>query len=151
MSEQENISIGRKVIDGFNSHNLDATVQYLADSVKTTDPSFMEVMDKGKTRTYNKRFLDAFPDLHFDTKDIVAQGDTVALFWVAKGTHKAPLQNPMGDPIPPTNKTVQVHGCTLYELRNGMIVRQEIYWDQLAFLTQLGVVSPQELTAHMRR
>jgi steroid delta-isomerase-like uncharacterized protein len=151
MSEQDNISIGRKVIDGFNSHNLDATVQSLADSVKTTDPTSMDVMDKAKTRMYNKRYLDAFPDLHFDLKDIIAQGDKVAFSWVAKGTHKAPLQNPMGEPIPATNKSVQTHGCTVFEVRDGMIIRQEIYWDQLTLLTQLGVINPQELASHLRR
>ena len=150
MSEQENINIVRKVFDGFNSHNLDATVQYLSDSVKTTDPT-AEVLNKEQSRLYNKRFIDAFPDLHFDLKDIVAQGYLVAISWVAKGTHKAPLQNPMGDPIPATNKYVQVYGSTVCEVRDNMIVRQEIYWDQLTFLTQLGILNPQELMSRMRR
>lgn len=151
MSEQENINIVRKVFDGFNSHNLDATVYYLADSVKTTDPSYMDVMNKDQSRMYNKRFIDAFPDLHFELKDIVAQGNCVAISWMAKGTHKAPLQNPMGDPIPATNRSVQVHGCTVCELQDNMIVRQEIYWDQLTFLTQLGILNLQELTSRLRQ
>lgn len=151
MSEQDNLTIVRRVIEGFNSHNIEPTVQYLADSVKSYDVGTPELMNKEGIRRYNQRFLDAFPDLHFDTKDLIAQGDKVALSWVARGTHKAPFQLPSGDTIPATNKMVQIPGVTLCEIRNGMIVRQDIYYDQVTFLTQLGLLTPQDLSSVMRR
>jgi steroid delta-isomerase-like uncharacterized protein len=90
---------------------------------------------------YTRGFLEAFPDLHFDIKDIFAQGTKVAVSWVAKGTHDAPLRSQTGDSIPATHKKVTVPGCTIYEFRNEMVSRQEIYWDQMMFLTQLGLVA----------
>jgi predicted ester cyclase len=89
---------------------------------------------------YTQLFLEAFPDLHFDIKDVIAQGDKAAVSWVAKGTHTAPLKTPGGDPIPATNKKVTVPGSTIYEFRHNLIARQEIYWDQVAFLAQLELL-----------
>jgi predicted ester cyclase len=83
--------------------------------------------------------MDAFMDLHFDLKDIVAQGDKVAVSWIAKGTHGAPLRTPTGDSIPATNKKVTLPGCSIVEIRNSLITRQDIYWDQVKFLMQLEV------------
>ncbi len=151
MSEQDNLNIVRKLIDGFNSHNLETTVQYLADNVKGYDPGTPEPMDKQEIRRYNQRFLDAFPDLHFDLKDLIAQGDKVSVSWVARGTHKSPFKLPTGETIPATNKTVHVPGVTVGEIHNGMITRQDIYYDQVTFLTQLGLLTPQELASVMRR
>jgi steroid delta-isomerase-like uncharacterized protein len=150
MSEQDNINIVQKGFDGFNNHNADATVQYLADNVRSELPGAPDVLSKDKVREYNRAYIDAFPDLHFDIKDIVAQGDKVAVAWEAKGTHKAPLQTQMGGAIPATNKVVRITGGNLFELRGGLIVRQHAYFDLLSMMTQLGVITPEELMAHMR-
>ncbi len=151
MSEQENISIVRKVIDGFNSHNADATVQYLADNVRSEATGGPDVMNKEQTRMYNKGFIDAFPDMRFDIQDTVAQGDKVAITWVVSATHKKPLQTMTGETIPPTNKAVHVPGATFLEMHNGMITRQNVFWDQVTFLTQLGLLTPQSLNALIQR
>ena len=151
MSEQENIQIARKIIDNFNRHDPDANDQYLANDVRVEAAGTTGVMNKDQNRTYNHQFFDAFPDLHFDLKDTIAQGDKVAVVWVAKGTHKAPLATPTGQSIPATNRTVSMPGVTIVEFHNNMVVHQEIYWDQVAFLTQLGVLNPQELVSRAKR
>jgi steroid delta-isomerase-like uncharacterized protein len=151
MSEQENIQIARKTIDNFNKHDPDANDQYLANDVRVDAAGSTGSMNKEQTRMYYHQFFDAFPDIHFDLKDTIAQGDKVAVVWVAKGTHKAPLVTLTGQSIPATNRTVVTPGVTIVEFRNNMVVRQEIYWDQVAFLTQLGVLNPQELVSRAKR
>lgn len=151
MSEQDNLNLVKRVIDGFNSHNLEATIQPLANDVKGEASGTNKVMSKDEIREFNKRFLDAFPDLHFEIQDTVSQGDRVALFWRATGTHSRPLLTDMGVTIPPTNKSIRVPGVTHLEIRNGMVIRQEVIWDQLDFLTKLGLVSPQTITAMLQR
>jgi predicted ester cyclase len=42
--------------------------------------------------------------------------------------------------IPPTNKRVVTHGCTVEEVRNGKLVREWIYWDTGNLLRQIGVL-----------
>jgi len=152
VSEQENITIVRKWFDNLNSHKLDHNDQFLANEVRVEATGAPGVMDRDQGRNYNRQFLDAFPDLHFDLKDIIAQGDLVAVSWVAKGTHKAPLTYAStGYSLPPTNRMATVPGCTITEIHNNKIVRQSVYWDQVTFMTQLGVLTEQDIMSSMRR
>jgi steroid delta-isomerase-like uncharacterized protein len=152
VSEQENVTIVRKWFDNLNSHNLDHNDQFLANDVRVEAAGAPGVMNRDQGRAYNQQFLDAFPDLHFDLKDIIAQGDLVSVSWVAKGTHKAPLKyGSTGITLSPTNRMATVPGCTITEVRNNKIVRQSVYWDQVTFLTQLGVLTEQDIMASMRR
>jgi len=145
MNEQENIQIVRKTFDNLNKHNVDVNDQMIAENAKFEATGAPGTMTRDQGRMYVSSFVNAFPDIRFEVKDIIAQGDKVAASWVVKGTHKMPLTTQSGSSIPPTNRSVTVPGCTFYELRNGLITRQEIYWDQVTFLTQLGVVSEQQL------
>ncbi len=147
MSEQENTQIVRRVFEYFNSHNPDAADQYLTDDVRVEASGAQGVLNKDQNRTYNRQFFDAFPDLHFDVKDIVAQGDRVATSWVVRGTHTAPLTMPNGDSLPPTNRKITVPGSTFIEFHGNKVTRQQIYWDQVTFLTQLGVITEQDLAS----
>ena len=51
---------------------------------------------KAQVRLYRA----AMPDLQFSVEDLVAEGDTVACRWTARGTHTGPLVN-----IPPSGRT----------------------------------------------
>jgi len=151
MSEQENVQIARKTIENLNQHKPEANDQYISDDLRGEAAGFAGVMNKEQNRMYTQQFIDGFPDLHFDLKDTIAQGDKVAVVWVARGTHKAPLATPTGETIPPTNRSVTTPGVTVLEFRNNMVVRQDIYWDQVAFLAQLGVLNPQDIASRARR
>lgn len=150
MSEQENIQIVRRTFENLNKHDLDANDSLVANDVKTMGPGAARSMNLDEGRMYTKRFFDAFPDLRFDVMDIVAQGDKVAVSWVAKGTHKGVLVSPSGENIPPTNRTATTPGATFYEFRNNKIVRQDIYWDMVGLLVQLGVLSEQSIASRTR-
>ena len=140
MSEQENLQIVRKLFDNLNKHNLDGNNQLYVKDVRTEAagiPSALTSRDEGQS--YVRQFLEAFPDLHFDIRDTIAQGNMVAVTWTSKGRHTKPF-NPMdGGSIPPTNKSATVSGCTIVEIRNNQITRQSIYWDQVSLFSQLGI------------
>jgi hypothetical protein len=42
-------------------------------------------------------------------------------------------------------------GSTFYEVRNGLIVREDIFYDQVAFLSQIGLLNPEELLSRTHR
>jgi hypothetical protein len=65
----------------------------------------------------------------------------VAATYEAKGKHSAPLKTPTGDSIPPTNRLATVLGATVYQFKNDKVIRQEIYWDMVTLLMQLGVIT----------
>jgi steroid delta-isomerase-like uncharacterized protein len=151
MSEQENIQMTRRVFEVFNNHNPDAADQMIADDLRSEATGAQGMLNKEQNRMYNHRFFDAFPDIHFDVQDIVAQGDRVAATWMVTGTHKSPLALPTGDSLPATNRNISVPGCTVLEFRGNKISHQKIYWDQLTFLMQLGVMTEQDMMSRAKR
>ncbi len=91
-------------------------------------------------------YVRAFSDLRFEVEQILSSGDYVTMRWMATGTHDGEL---MG--IPPTNKRVVTHGCTVEEVRNGKAVREWVYWDTGNLLRQIGVLpSPSTSVAAAR-
>ena len=78
--------------------------------------------------------LAAFPDLRFAVEDQVADGEKVAMRWVAEGTHTGPL-----GPVPPTGKPMRVEGIIFDRVRDGRVVERWEQRDQPAMLRQLGL------------
>jgi steroid delta-isomerase-like uncharacterized protein len=86
-------------------------------------------------RQFMAVYITAFPDLHFDVTQILADGDFVVTRWTATGTHRGEL---MG--IAPTQKRTVTRGCSVSQYRNGKPVHDWIYWDTGHLLRQLGVL-----------
>lgn len=76
----------------------------------------------------------------------VEQGDTFADEWTFVATHTGPFQLPDGTEFPATGKRVELRGMELVQVRDGKIVIDNLYYDNLAVLAQLGLF-PQCATA----
>ncbi len=79
----------------------------------------------------------AFPDSKATFHSAVASGETVVLEVTWKGTHKGPLQTPMG-PIAPTGKRIEVRSCIVMEVAGEKAKVQRHYFDMGTLLQQLG-------------
>ena len=62
------------------------------------------------------------------------------------GTHTGPLVTPQGDEIPATGNSVSVDGVSIFKIENGEIQSEHLYFDQMTFLAQLGLIPPQPTT-----
>jgi steroid delta-isomerase-like uncharacterized protein len=136
MSEQENMNLGRQVIDAWNAHDPERLV-------KQTDEKYMAESDTIPApitgvqgiREFMKVYVTAFPDIHFTIDQMFADGDFVVTRWTATGTHGGVL---MG--IPATNRKTVTRGCTVSQYTDGKVVHDWIYWDTGNLLRQLGVL-----------
>jgi steroid delta-isomerase-like uncharacterized protein len=79
----------------------------------------------------------AFPDIHFDLEDVLAEGDKVVIRWTCTGTHRGEFRG-----IAPTGKRVSFPGMNIYRLRDGKIVERWGVEDGLSLLQQLGAPIP---------
>ena len=70
---------------------------------------------------------------------VLAEGDLVLTHWTGSGTHTERLATVAGETIPPTRRTARVSGAMLTKVKNGKIVGEWSYWDQLSLLAQLGI------------
>lgn len=78
----------------------------------------------------------AFPDLHFEIEELVAEDDTVAGRLTMSGTHQGPL---MG--MPPTGRSMQQAHMHFVRFRDGKAIEHCGVRDDLAMMQQLGVVT----------
>jgi predicted ester cyclase len=77
----------------------------------------------------------AFPDLHFEIGELVAEGDTVAGRLRMSGTHEGPL---MG--TPPTGRSVRQEHMHFVRFRDGKAVEHWGVRDDLGMMRQLGLI-----------
>jgi predicted ester cyclase len=73
---------------------------------------------------------------------VVESQDDVVVEGVYSGTHTGPLATPDGQEIAATDKSVNVPYVTMFEVRDGRIASHRAYWDQMAFMAQLGLMPP---------
>ena len=85
-------------------------------------------------------FHAAFPDGRHEITRLVEAGDVVAMEGTWTATHTGPLPMPDGSGIPPTGRTVTIRWAGFARLADGQVVSLHGYYDQLAFMTQLGLV-----------
>ena len=137
MSAEENKKeIALTVIEALNTRDLSLWSQKLADDYAGQHPG-VPMMNKPQSEGYHQRFVTAFPDLHFNVHRVLAEGDYVVTHWTANGTHTERLATVTGETIPPTRRRGTVTGVVLTEVRDGKIVREHWYWDQLSLMAQL--------------
>lgn len=85
-------------------------------------------------------FKQAFPDLHWDTREFIEGSDAVVAEGVFIGTNTGTMVGPRG-PIPATGRRVELPFCDIWKVCNRRIVESRIYYDQVTFLSQLGLMT----------
>jgi steroid delta-isomerase-like uncharacterized protein len=85
----------------------------------------------------------AFPDLHFEVEDMVAEGDTVACRSTMTGTHQGPLRmGPMAN-LPFEGTPVDVPHMHFFRYdEQGRVTDLWHVWNTIALARQLGAPAP---------
>jgi predicted ester cyclase len=81
------------------------------------------------------RWRAAFPDLHFDVRLLIAEGDKVAAYVPFSGTHTGRLWN-----IEPTGKFVRVDETIIFSISDDKIVQAWDVLDELIMRQQMGAL-----------
>ena len=135
MSTQQNKAIATRLFEEvWNSKNLAVLDELLAPNFVFHN-SVQTFYGSDGFKQFATTYHTAFPETHFTIEDVIAEGETVALRWIARGTHRGEL---MG--IPPTGKQVTVTGMTITLISNGKSVESWGEFDALGMLQQLGVI-----------
>ena len=87
--------------------------------------------DEYRTRLLHSR--KAFPDLVFETSQIVSEESFVAVIWTASGTHLGDLLG-----LPSTGKKLTFSGQTIYQIKDGKVAGHWQVIDRLGFIQQVS-------------
>jgi len=128
-----------RYVELYNAGDLDACMElYAEDAVQRMHDGVFEGVDAIRRRL--ARDLDAFADAKYDVDSFFAQGDEFADEWTFTGTHTGPFRLRDGTEIPATGKRVEIKGMEYVEVRDGKIVVDNLYYDFMAAVVQLGLV-----------
>ncbi len=81
--------------------------------------------------------LTAFPDLHFELDDIIAQEDKVAVRLSFSATHDGPFMT-----LPATGKPIVGRDLIIYRYADGKIEEAWLQLDGLGIMVQMGIIPP---------
>jgi predicted ester cyclase len=92
-------------------------------------------MDREAHNQLAAAFWEAFPDLHQEIEEIIAEVDRAAVRFRIKGTNTGSL---MGNP--PTGKSIDVGGIALVSVRAGKVTELREEFDQMGLMQQIGAL-----------
>jgi steroid delta-isomerase-like uncharacterized protein len=128
-----------RYVELYNEGDLDGVIDlYAEDAVQIMPEGTFE--GRSAIRERLARDLVACPDIAWTVLSFVEQGDAFADEWAFVATHTGPFQLPDGSELPPTGKRVELRGMELVEVRDGKIVVDNLYYDNMAVFAQLGLV-----------
>ena len=136
------MSANRELLDRYvelyNAGDLDGVIDlYAEDAVQNMpDGTF-----HGRTAIRERlaQELNGFTDVNHTVRSFVEQGDSFCDEWTFAATHARPFLLPDGTELPPTGKRVEIAGMELVQVRDGKVVVNTLYYDNLAVAVQLGL------------
>jgi steroid delta-isomerase-like uncharacterized protein len=132
-------SLLERYIERYNAGDLDGVMDlYAEDAVQLMPDGTFE--GRSAIRDRLAKELAAFSDIAHRYVSYVEEGDAFADEWVFVGTHSGPLVLPDGGELPATGKRVEVPGMELVRVRDGKVVVDNLYYDNLAVAAQLGLL-----------
>jgi len=133
VSTEENKQLARRFFEEiWNQQDEAAIDRFASPDVAGNDPDFGTGRDE--FHAHWKSWVAAFPDIHFEIVDIIAEGDQVLTRWVLTGTFEGELLGAQGD-----GRKIRVEGMSLDRFANGVLVAGFDGWDNYGFRKQLGV------------
>src|SRR5215216_3176137 len=135
--EQENKQIVHQFFELLDQHDTERMGDLL---VSNTNYSFHlagmpSPVDWNEHKLLLAGVINAFPDLHHDIVDMVAEGDKVAVRLNVTGTHKGEFRG-----IPPTGKKLSLDEMGFITIIDGKITEGWISSDTMRLKQQLGAL-----------
>src|SRR3989475_1129956 len=130
MSVAENIRLLDAGNKALNDHDVERFLSLHLPSVIQRDPQNVEPT-KGReaVRAGLEPMIQAFPDFHVVRERAFGDGDWVVEEGHALGTHRGPLETPVGPPIPATNKSIRLPYAFIAKVEGGKFAETHLYFD----------------------
>lgn len=135
MEHGSNAELVRKHYANVSGGNIERDREIMSKDVAHKSPAAGTIGGIAAYRGFIAGFKQAFPDMRLDIGALIEGPDTVVAEGVFTGTNTGSM---MG--MPATGKRVELAFCDIWKVRDGRIVENRIYYDQMTFLGQLGLM-----------
>ena len=117
MNEVERVY--RAYNDAENAHDLEATTSLVTEDLAVAINGIPQLSSGSDDEQAMATLFATYPDYRREVLEVIVEGDRGAIRWRMVGTPAA------GRDIPP----LDLHGCSIVEVRNGRLARANIYAD----------------------
>ncbi|MER5941785.1 SgcJ/EcaC family oxidoreductase [Streptomyces sp. NPDC001928] len=113
---------------------------YAKDAVAVT-PDGGELHGRDDIAEYWRQMTQAVPDGTYESVHAYEVGNTAIDEGVFSGRNTGPIQLPTGEMLPPTQKEIRIRGVDFATVdADGRIVDYRLYFDEMEFMGQLGLL-----------
>ena len=130
---EENRSLYLSYLEYCNEHDLNGMASFYTSTIKVNDLA----MDPAAVSAQFEPLFSAFPDWHWEMRNLVVDGDHIAVHFTVTGTHRAAFQG-----IEATGRRVTTSEFTFYRLEDGKFAEVWDLADMDAVMRQIGRVTP---------
>jgi hypothetical protein len=121
--------------------DLKAIAELYAEDAVAVTPDEGEIRGRDNIVEYWRQMTEMVPDARFESVHSYEIGNTAIDEGFFSGRNTGPIQLPTGDSLPPTQKEVRIRGVDLATVdESGRIVDYRLYFDEMEFLGQLGLL-----------
>jgi hypothetical protein len=142
-TEERNMELMQTLDDGWNAQDVELFRARHKPDVVVRWPGQPEPTRGIEDHTAESiAFWKTFPDQHLDNRPyrvFFASGDWTCSIAHFTGTMTGPMAGPDGTEIPPTGKSFEVEFCTIALWDDGQIVEENLMYDLVTFMQQLGL------------
>lgn len=136
MSIEENKALQRRIIEEFiNGGNMAVAEALIAEDHVALDPAPGQEQGRESLLSNQARMRTAFPDLEWIIEEQVAEGDTVACYFIMRGAHQGTFLG-----VPPTGKRVTMRCMAFDHFEAGQCKATRMLMDIMGLMQQLGAV-----------
>ncbi len=115
---------------------------YAPDAVAVT-PDGGELHGRDDIAGYWRQMTEAVPDGSYESVHAYEVGNTAIDEGIFRGRNTGPIQLPTGETLPATQKEISIRGVDFATVDDsGHITDYRLYFDEMEFLGQLGLLPP---------
>ena len=135
LSEATKAIISRALDEVWNKGNYAVLDELFENEVVHSTSQHADIHGKDNLRAFVESIRVAFPDVHFENREVVAEDDKGAIAWTVTGHQQGEWVS-----IPPSGKAIECQGTSIFYVNDGKITRIIADWDATAMMKQLGVL-----------
>jgi len=133
--------------DAINAHDLDAAVACWAQGAPDHIHGQRVLVARDGIHAFLGELFGAIPDVRLEIHDVTTDGDRCAVRYTLRGVFAGPGQ---WTSIEPTGAELEIPGCDVLVIRDGLIIENNAYLDGMTVARQVGLLPAQDSTSEQR-
>lgn len=134
--QQKNKEVVRQFFEAFDRHDIQSMAQLVSTINYSLHFAGMPNMDWNGHKQLLTAIINAFPDIHHDIEDAVAEGaDKVAIRMNVTGTHKGEFLG-----VPQSGKKASITSMDFFTIIDGKFVEHWVNADMIGLMQQIGAI-----------